>query len=179
MIINLVGHIAAGKSTFANWWTIKYPSWTIITIDSIRKKYPVGSEDLVWEDAQKTLMSIQGHCIFESTGTIWRLKNLWNQELVNRGIYTIKFVISPREAKMSARQRAILEGSNRYIDECYEIDLDKENQDKLCCNLIINGGITQVNDEIYREAEQYILRAKTVFYYNRQNIILGQNYFKK
>ena len=101
---------------------------------------------------------------------------LW--ELTNKGIYTIKFVTSPKEAKSSARQRAILEGSNRYIDECYEIDLDRENQDKLCCNLIIRGS-TNRNDEIYREAEQYILRAKTVFYYNRQNIILGQNYFKK
>lgn len=163
MIVNLAGHIASGKTTFATWWLSRHQDWTWIPIDRIRQNMQGCSQDKIWQQVQQELLDCQTDCLFESTGTIWYLKALWNSELANRGIYTIKFVTSPQESKHLAKMR----NRENVDDELREIDLSDEYQNQLSANLIVPGG-KQANLGVYREIEKHILAAKLMFSLNNK-----------
>lgn len=178
MIINLIGNIATGKSTFARWFTEKHSSWKHLNIASIRNhmliRQVLNVEQLAWERL-KLLAGESKNCIIESTGTIYRLADLWTPDNANRGIYTVKFTAPVKVCQERARHRKqeSIEGYN--LDECYGILLDKELQYVIPANLIVDTSDWSNKEEKFEEVEKYILRAKKSFEIYKTAKVIGNN----
>lgn len=162
MLVNLVGHIASGKTRFVNWWLKRHPNWYFLSIDQIREELRDQSEDTIWQEVHNRLKwRPSTDCIFESTGTNWRLKRLW-RSLQNHGIYTVRLVTTCQESQQlaKARKRPPLPGYE--ADESYSIQLEDQYQTQLSANLFAPGGL-QADEQIYKQIERHIMRAKLVF----------------
>ena len=161
MIINLVGCIAVGKSTFAKQWVAKHKSWVHLAIDEIREE--VVTEALQChasvEDTVGYLLLSRAiaskDCIIETIGDWWRLRDLYTPELVHRGIYTIRFEASEEECAERAKKR------NRVLPAPYDADEQQAISEyyPVPANLVVDLTGLENPDKVYQEIEWYIWKA--------------------
>ena len=162
MIINLVGCIATGKSTFAQQWVDKHPSWEHLALDEIRTKWATRYPDIhatnlelhVWQELI-TLAGTYKNCIIESTGECWRLRELYTPELVHRGIYTIRFDASKEECTKRAKKRNRVLPAPYNGDEFWAID----EYNPVPANLVVDLTESEEPCKVYQEIEWYIWKA--------------------
>ena len=136
------------------------------------------TEDIAW-NLLIAAVKRNNNCIVESTGTIYRLTDLWTPKLVNRGIYTIKFTAPVAICQKRARQRVQKPIKGYDLDESYEILLDKELQYILPANLIVDTSDLSNKEEKFKEIEKYILKAEKSFEIYKTIEIFGKNQLKK
>jgi len=186
MIVNLIGPIASGKTTFAKWFVGKFNEWTHIAIDEVREhtarmlKYHSSSsaiEDYVWHAALPNLLEdTNRYFILESTGVLWRLRELF--ENLDHDVYTVKLVASTETCKKRALTRPQETRSEPYnIDDTQGIELEE------FLHTRAPGNVTIKTDNIdkdqlmraYEEAARYIRRAQICFDLCREEHIIGNN----
>jgi cytidylate kinase len=193
MIVNLIGHIASGKTTFARWFIARHPSWKYYSIDQMRreasrsrlslaKEVPRTShlphcEDFAWRLMLQAVSGLEAvNCIIESTGTIYRLRDLWHP-LVDKGIYTVKLVATREECQERARKRKKEKIPGYDLPEVYGITIEDEHQLMVPANLIVNvPDMTEAEqEEVYEKVEKYILKAKRCFEIYKIAEVIGKN----
>jgi len=151
MIVNLVGPIASGKSSFARWFREKHPSFFHFDIAFMRECYEKDEE--AWKAIKTVLCSVE-NSIVESTGLHYRISELWTPKLVRKGIYTVKFMgdVETLNKRICKRDRDI----TLVNDEIYENQVFASTYHELPTNLLV----WMAERADYPEIERYISKAK-------------------
>lgn len=151
MIICLSGPPAAGKSTFAAQYILRYPEFTFCSIDAYRVEY--NQEDLAWNNLSIDVIEHQ-KVILESCGTNWRLEELLNlKELNNRKKIFIGFSGNHNDLtkRLEDRQhKRVIQYKYEFSDEIKAISYVKEHLNWRKQDLVINTSI-------YNEKEQLLI----------------------
>jgi len=187
MIINLIGHIASGKTTFARWFLEKCPSWKHLDIAQIRRtirtRYPNEKlqriEELAWLKLDSSI-NLGENFLIESTGVLHQLKDIWTSERANQGIYTVKFMAPLKVCQKRAQARVVLDKLDGYdLDEDYAIWLEDEYQQTIPANLSIETTSLLEIERQFEEAYAYIQKAQECFRIYEHACILGYNTHKE
>lgn len=135
-------------------------------------------EKLVWDLLKKRAIEAP-NCIIESTGALYRLRELWIPELANRGIYTVLFYASQeeRDKRIKGRERKEIPGYD--IDEQYASRIEEEAFRYIPFNISIDTTNMKYFNEAYREIGKYIERAKVLFESINEVHSIGINTLKK
>lgn len=168
MIVNLVGRIGAGKSTFAQWFLKKHPNWyygDIVECRHIaRKLHPQGKPAVIERRAFQLLRHTcfaPGHCIIESTGLPYILRQLW-QSVGGRYIYTVMIDTPLEICRENVREREVLEG---FLSDEEGLSYEEQMQQQLPANIILCKKGDESKEELeklYQELETEILIAGAI-----------------
>ena len=152
MLINLVGPIASGKSSFAKWFLEKHPQTLHLDIAYFREIYD--TDKCAWKMIEE-VAALTNNCLIESTGLHYRIQNLWTPRVVKRGIYTIKFM-SNRSLLNERIKKRSKDNLVRLNDEMLENEIFSDIYNELPANL----NVWMADNSIYQTIEKYILNAK-------------------
>lgn len=184
MLINIIGPIAVGKSTFCKKFIERHPEFVHAAIDDCRaaaaaewkernpdtnlSDHNIFTRLDVEETAWMKLFDLcinNPYALLETAGLSWRLKDILHyEELVKDGIYTVKFTGDRKKCHERLDQREA-NGSGHSEAFPYEfnardgIDWMIENIHRAPHNLLVNVDSGGDYEKIFKEVEDYILSA--------------------
>jgi len=160
----------------------RHPSWIYLDLAIIRKlaseycKNIAETENAAWKYLSvkaKSAARSDKDCIIESTGVLYHLADLWTPELVDKGIYTVKFIASVEVCQERSKSRPCQPIAGYELDEAYAITIEDELQGKVPANLVVD--VTELNENKFIEIEKYIMKAKKSFEISKNAEVIGKN----
>lgn len=186
MIVNLVGSPCGGKSTFAARFILEHPKWIYCPIDEYRIGYE--TEERAWHELTKDVLDHR-HCVIESCGMNWRLKELLNlHKLRRRPLLTVRFTSTRQNLyqRLVIRQhKRPLPAPFRHEDEFLAIDYAAEHFDQEGVSEVDYVVDTHEKDEIvvYHEVnnviQQHLLSRSTGTRKRVPELSFGQKLYQK
>lgn len=187
MILNLVGPPGGGKTTFRMFlerYGSSPPIWSSVDIADFRVD-PKLDENDIWDKMTRKVKKLSKngkHVILETSGTLWRLAELWQE--VNENLYTVLVTASIPICKTRLSKRlenARKTNKAKYIIQQHKlayryIDEEKKLSDRITPNLCIDT--TNLDAKmltVFLTAERHIKQA--VEFFDRYNgaRVIGYN----
>ena len=173
MLVSLIGNMGVGKSRFASWFKYRHPNWAYKSIDDFRRtavltynkkgsRSPLQIERYAWKLAKQwNISNLAGDRIFEHTGTVWRVSEVYNS-CTDKKIYVIKLLGNLHYCEKNVKTRKKEKLPYPYnLPDSYSLAVTNNMLGNIHANLVAKLDKGR-EEEVFELIEWYIVKAKEI-----------------